>query len=327
MNLSVLLIWALRLISVSLAFYEWVGGPMFNSVNPDSVLPLMSDKVTGAGVLALIFAAMTFTSSEKRFWALFFWFWPLVALHACVIAPGHGWWFPGKALSSVGHQIDGLFYLILIIVTVTFVATEFALGYALWKGANRSDTDKVWFSHGSHRLEILWTIAPAFILVFISMAQLDVVADIRVLNRFPEDTQGGAAAEVMARQFEWRIRYPKPGTRLATTPQPGDLYYVNELHVPATVPTMVNLRTQDVQHSFFIPRLRVKQDAVPGLIIPVWFDAEEAGEYELLCAELCGWGHYKMKARIIAETPAAVAAYMEQLQAEQNEDGVDEDQD
>jgi heme/copper-type cytochrome/quinol oxidase subunit 2 len=46
----------------------------------------------------------------------------------------------------------------------------------------------------------------------------------------------------------------------------------------------------------------VKQDAVPGLVIPVWFEIEKAGEYELVCAELCGWGHYKMKARIIAES-------------------------
>jgi cytochrome c oxidase subunit 2 len=85
---------------------------------------------------------------------------------------------------------------------------------------------------------------------------------------------------------------------------------------------MINLRTQDVQHAFFVPRLRAKQDAVPGLIIPVWFEIEKAGEYELLCAELCGWGHYKMKARIIAETPEQVQQYLSRLEQEQNEDGV-----
>jgi cytochrome c oxidase subunit 2 len=60
------------------------------------------------------------------------------------------------------------------------------------------------------------------------------------------------------------------------------------------------------------------------LIIPVWFEIEEAGEYELLCAELCGWGHYKMKARIIAESPEGVSAYLTRLEREQNEDGVQE---
>jgi cytochrome c oxidase subunit 2 len=159
----------------------------------------------------------------KKFWALFFWFWPLVALYVCLIAPGNNWWFPSKPLSTMGHQIDGLFYLILIIVTVTFVGTEFALGYALWMGATKEPGRRAWFSHGSHKLEVVWTIVPAFVLVFISLTQLDVLADIRVLARFPESVKEAPVAEVMARQFEWRIRYPKPGTELMTSPQPGDL--------------------------------------------------------------------------------------------------------
>ncbi|MFM7040526.1 MAG: cytochrome c oxidase subunit II [Planctomycetaceae bacterium] len=262
----------------------------------------------------------------KKFWAIFFWFWPLVALWLCAVAPANNWWFPSPPLSTLGHQIDGLFYLILIIVAVTFIGTQFALGYALWKGATKGSGDKAWFSHGSHRLEIIWTIVPAFILVFISLTQLDVLAEIRVISHFPKEARKAPAAEVMARQFEWRIRYARPGTELMNEPRPGDLYYVNEVHVPAVQPTMINLRTQDVQHAFFVPRLRVKQDAVPGLIIPVWFEIEQAGEYELLCAELCGWGHYKMKARIIAETPEQVQAYLSRLEQEQNEDGVADEQ-
>ncbi|MGV2340408.1 MAG UNVERIFIED_CONTAM: hypothetical protein LVR18_42615 [Planctomycetaceae bacterium] len=70
----------------------------------------------------------------KKFWAIFFWFWPLVALWLCAVAPANKWWFPSPPLSTLGHQIDGLFYLILIIVAVTFVGTQFALGYAMWKG-------------------------------------------------------------------------------------------------------------------------------------------------------------------------------------------------
>ncbi len=260
----------------------------------------------------------------KKFWALFFWFWPIVALWVCFAAPGMNWWFPSAPKSTLGHQIDGLFYLILIIVTLTFIGTEAALGYVLWRGATKEASGKAWFSHGSHKLEIIWTIVPAFVLVFISLTQLDVLADIRVLSKFPDEAKKGALAEVTARQFEWRIRYPKPGTSLMNDPQPGDLYFVNELHVPAAVPTMVNLRTQDVQHAFFAPKLRVKQDAVPGLVIPLWFEIEEAGEYELLCAELCGWGHYKMKARIVADSPKGVSEYLTRLEADQNEDGVAE---
>ena len=258
----------------------------------------------------------------KKFWALFFIFWPLVAIYACLIAPSRGWWFPSKPLSTMGHQIDGLFYQILLIVTLTFVATQAVFGYALWRGAIKKPGDKALFSHGSHKLEIIWTIVPSFILVFISLTQLEVLANIRVISKFPDEARRAPVAEVMARQFEWRIRYPKPGTELTTEEQSGDLYFVNEVHVPVSQPVMVNLRTQDVQHAFFVPRLRVKQDAVPGLVIPVWFEIEEAGEYELVCAELCGWGHYKMKARIIAESVGAYNKYLASLEAAQNEDGV-----
>jgi cytochrome c oxidase subunit 2 len=260
----------------------------------------------------------------KKFWAFFFCFWPAVAVYACWIAPSRGWWFPSEPMTTVGHQIDGLFYLILIITTVTFIATQIAMGYVLWKGATRSPDAKAFFSHGSHKLEIIWTVVPAFILVFISVTQLEVLANIRVKSRFPDETNVGPIAEVTARQFEWRMRYPKPGTKLMTEPQPGDLYFVNELHVPAQRAVQINLRTQDVQHAFFSPELRVKQDAVPGLVIPMWFEVEKAGAYTLVCAELCGWGHYKMKARIVAESEASLKSYLQSLEAEQNEDGVAE---
>ncbi len=117
-------------------------------------------------------------------------------------------------MSSLGHQIDGLFYLILIIVTVTFIGTQVGLGYVLWKGATKEPGRKAMFSHGSHKLEIIWTIVPSFILVFISLTQLEVLANIRVISKFPEEARKAPIAEVTARQFEWRIRYPKPGTQL-----------------------------------------------------------------------------------------------------------------
>jgi cytochrome c oxidase subunit 2 len=125
----------------------------------------------------------------------------------------------------------------------------------------------------------------------------------------------------MARQFEWRIRYPEPGRILQIQQQPTDLYAVNELIVPAAKPVMIYLKTQDVQHSFFLPELRVKQDAVPGQIIPVWFEATEPGEYVLVCAELCGWGHYKMGARVVALAEEQFEAAMEELAEEQSDDG------
>ncbi len=70
-------------------------------------------------------------------------------------------------------------------------------------------------------------------------------------------------------------------------------------------------------HSFFLPNLRVKQDAVPGMKIPVWFRATETGTFDLVCAELCGWGHYKMKGRLTVESREDFDEWLENKYQEQ----------
>ncbi len=74
----------------------------------------------------------------------------------------------------------------------------------------------------------------------------------------------------------------------------------------------------DVLHSFFLPNLRVKQDAVPGMLIPVWFRPMEEGVFDIPCAELCGWGHYKMKGRLTVESREAYDKYLSDLRKRQN---------
>ena len=276
----------------------------------------------------------------KKFWCVFFVFWPTVAVALCWFAPEANWWFPkdaqgsDMAYSPIGQRIDQLFYLILIITTITFIGTQVGLGYVLFRGAGGRDENNAWYSHGSHNLEVIWTIVPAGILLFIALYQMDTWADYRVKSTYPKESLLNPIAEVTARQFEWRIRYPDPSRKFRSeaevrdwleNPKPDDLYSVNDLHVKSNQPVVIHLRSGDVQHSFFAPRLRVKQDAVPGLVIPVLFEVSKAGEYELVCAELCGWGHYKMGARIQAETEADFLAYLNKLKAEQNDDGVPED--
>lgn len=256
----------------------------------------------------------------NRFWVLFFIFWPIVAVVSCWIAPDMGWWFHAESATKLGTQIDDLFYLILVIVTVVFIGTQIALGYVLWRGIENRE-GKALFTHGSHNLEVIWTIIPSGILLFISLYQLDVWRDFRVQSAFPQQAVEAPIAEVTARQFEWRIRYPAPGKKLQLTPQPDDLYTVNDLHVPSNRPVMIQLRSGDVQHSFFVPDLRVKQDAVPGLVIPIWFEILRAGEYDLTCAELCGWGHYKMRARVMADREDQFQEYLLELQRQQSYDG------
>lgn len=267
----------------------------------------------------------------NKFWLSLFIGWPILAIAWCVASPYYDIWFPGPAMSPMGEQIDNLFYMINIIVTVTFIGTNVALGYVLIRGVrNREEGGKAWFSHGSHTLEVVWSVAPAGILMFISLYQLDVWMRFRVQSHFPEERI--VLAEVTARQFEWRIRYPAPGTEFQSDadirawlagPRPGDLYTVNDIRFPVNKPSTIYLRTMDVQHSFFVPDLRVKQDAVPGQVIPVWFEAKRTGEYDLTCTELCGWGHYKMRGRVVAHSDSEYSAYLQTLKAEQNYDGVE----
>lgn len=268
-----------------------------------------------------------------RFWFFFFMFWATVAVVSFAIAPAMNWWFPGGALSPLGKRIDDLFYLILVITGVTFIGTMIALGYVLWTGSSptRQEQTKSWFTHGNHNLEVIWSIAPAGILLFISLYQMDVWAAFRVKSTFDPEASLQPVAEITARQFEWRLRLPAPSRKFKSkrevedwlrNPAPDDLYSVNELHFPVGKRVLIHLKSEDVLHSFFIPRLRVKQDAVPGLVIPIWFEAEKSGEYELVCAELCGWGHYKMKGQLVAQPEAEYQAYLKQLQASQFDDGV-----
>lgn len=247
--------------------------------------------------------------------------WAVAMVVIFIAAPSLGWWFPGtgEALSHIGEKIDLLFYVVLAITGIVFIGTQAALGYVLWKGATRRPEERAHHFHGSHLLEILWTIIPGFVLLFIAIFQMNVWAEFRIRSYAPEDIE--PIAEVTARQFEWRIRYPAPGKRLMPQPQPDDVYTVNELHVPVNRQVSISLRSEDVQHAFFVPMLRIKQDALPGAVIPIWFDVTKPGTYDLVCAELCGWGHYKMLGRVIAEEDATFRQWKEIAAAHQADDG------
>jgi cytochrome c oxidase subunit 2 len=96
-----------------------------------------------------------------------------------------------------------------------------------------------------------------------------------------------------------------------------DVHAVNDLHLPVDEDILIDLKSMDVLHDLFLPHLRIKQDAVPGMKIPVWFRATEQGTYDLVCAELCGWGHYKMKGRLTVESRSDFDAWLKTRYAEQ----------
>lgn len=245
-----------------------------------------------------------------KFWSVLFLMVPIFGIGLFFWAPSAGYWLP-RDISTHGHQIDHLFNFILVLTGVVFAATEFLLFWFLWRYDAAANRDPVKYTHGSHNLEVVWTILPAATLLFIAIYQMNAWADVKM--RMPKNLP--TTLEVTARQFEWRLRYPGPDGKLGTI---DDIHHVNDMHIPLDEEVLVDLKSMDVLHDLFLPHLRVKQDAVPGMTIPVWFRAKDVGTYDLVCAELCGWGHYKMKGRITIEPRSQYEKWLEQMAAEQS---------
>ncbi len=247
-----------------------------------------------------------------KFWAILFLLVPVLGVACFAVAPYYDIWLP-LDISQHGRTIDHLFYFILWLTGVVFIATEVVLFWFLWRyDGKQGEKRPVSFTHGSHTLEVVWTILPAGTLLFIAIYQMNAWADSKIQSRAPKMTP---TVEVLARQFEWRLRYPGPDGKFDTL---DDVHVVNDLHVPVNEDVLISLKSQDVLHSFFLPNMRVKQDAVPGMMIPVWFrPVQEGSTYDLVCAELCGWGHYKMKGRLTVESRASFDAWLKQKFDEQ----------
>lgn len=136
------------------------------------------------------------------------------------------------------------------------------------------------------------------------------------------------AVRVIAEQFAWHIVYPGPdgefGTMNPALISPAnpvgldrssphgadDILTLNAMHLPIDRPVLVQLSSMDVIHSFGVPAMRVKQDAIPGLYAPVWFTPTLAGQFDIACSQLCGIGHYRMYAQLTVESDADFAKFL-----------------
>src|SRR5262249_5355946 len=156
--------------------------------------------------------------------------------------------------------IDGLFYLILGITGFFFVLTEAILVYALLRYTARPG-HKASYTHGNHKLELIWTVVPGAILLLLAIVQINVWAEVKVQKNMPAPDPNTQQMEVVARQWEWRIRYPsakrmeswvedpKLAEDFARSPHIDDLHLANEIHVwkgdRAPQRVLVHLKTKD----------------------------------------------------------------------------------
>ena len=202
-------------------------------------------------------------------------------------------WLP-EDVSTFGADIDSLFYLIYYITGVTFILVTVLMVWFL-VAYRHKEGRRATYTHGNTTLEIIWTVIPAAI--FIALSFMSVSTWARVKRHAPDsDFELGVAAK----QFNWEVTYPGADGKLGTS---DDVRFDNDLHVPVNKVVRVQLTSKDVIHSFYLPNLRLRQDAVPGRTILVWFEATKPGKYELPCSQLCGFGHSGMKGWLYVHTP------------------------
>ena len=216
------------------------------------------------------------------------------------------WWYP-PAINDLGKEIDSQFVRTFLITGIVFVAAQLGLAYAIFKFRDRGQ--KATYFEGNNTMEIVWTLATIVLFVGLGLYARNAWAEVHFMGASP----GALQIEVTGQQFVWNFRYAGPDGKFGrekpelvsastgnpvgldpTDPASKDDVVFPVIVVPAGREVELIIRSQDVTHSFFVRELRLKQDAVPGMEIHMHFTATEPGDYEIVCSQLCGLGHYRM---------------------------------
>ncbi|MBA3356958.1 MAG: cytochrome c oxidase subunit II [Pyrinomonadaceae bacterium] len=247
------------------------------------------------------------------------------------------WWFP-TAISSHAAALDRQFLITIIVVGLAFTAAQVGLGYMVWKYREDADRSRATYTHGSSKLEVIWTVVTAIIFIGLAVMGQSVWASLR----FNDAPPGSYQVEVVAQQFQWNFHYPGTDRVFGRTdpnliddsglnfigldeadPNAKDDAVHTVLAIPSGRPVELLLRSKDVIHNIWVPQLRFKQDLVPGMVIRVHFTANTPGKYELACAELCGQLHFQMKSYLLVlpddELGALTALPQDQFQTRMTE--------
>ena len=217
------------------------------------------------------------------------------------------WWLP-RNVNMFGHDVDFLFYVILLLTGVAFVGVFVAMILFLIKYRYRPGVPAI-HTHGNNALEVIWTTIPAFIFLALAIYGNEQWSTMR--RQTPP--ANALPVAVVGEQFGWNVRYPGPdgklakmvaakiskenpfGVDVADSAGLDDFTTYNELVFPVGRPVRLYLGSKDVIHAFYVPEFRLYQDMVPGRVYDfVWLKAEATGNFQLACNQLCGQGHYKM---------------------------------
>jgi cytochrome c oxidase subunit 2 len=180
----------------------------------------------------------------------------------------------------------------------------------------------------SKGLEVAVAVVEVVLLVFYAIP-----AWAKRVNRFPTENEA-VVVRVVGEQFAWNIHYPGPDGKFGRTviskvsadnplgldrtdpDAKDDITTINQLYLPVNRPVLVHLSSKDVIHSFGLIEMRVKQDAIPGMSMPVWFVPSRPGEYEIACSQLCGLGHFRMRGFITVQSDQEFRKWLDDQEKE-----------
>jgi cytochrome c oxidase subunit 2 len=224
-----------------------------------------------------------------------------------------------QVASEHGRGIDVMLIYLLVTTGALVVVGHLVLGYFVLRFSRAEGESLALPTRTAQRF---WSVAPAILMSLVAEGGV-LVLGIPVFGQlYTEEAPADAVVvEVTGEQFTWNVRYPgldgkfgrtdpaliTEGNALGVDPSDpaaaDDIHDLALIYVPVNRPVKVRLRSKDVLHSFFLPHHRIKQDAVPGMTIETWFVPNREGEFEIACAELCGFGHYQMRGflRVVSE--------------------------
>lgn len=239
----------------------------------------------------------------------------LITAATVYLFAAHPWWFPA-GVSAHAAVIDHQFLVALWLLGALFIAGQCLLGLLLLRSRFNRNAG---YSRGSWPLEITWTVLIACLFFWFNITGNRLWSEIKLRQPEPDALQ----VEVTGTQFQWYFRYPgndgkfghanpqrfaKPEEGNPLGIDPGDAdgkddIVSTSLVLPVGRDVALTLRANDVIHGLFIPAMRFKQDTVPGMSLQAHFKPLQAGTYEIACSQLCGLGHYRMRAtaRIVSE--------------------------
>jgi len=257
----------------------------------------------------------------------------IIALVSTAIFASHVWWLPVD-VSAHGPAIDRQLMETMVTSGVLFVVSQLALAVFAWRYADRKDGRRVkTFPGGAVPMVVFATVLVGAEVLALTFVGSKVWAGIYQTPPDPNSLQ----VDVQSEQFAFYFRYPGAdrtfgpvhperidegsgnffGLDPANDTTARDDIVVPSLVIPVNRPVSLTLRAKDVGHAFYVPELRIQQDFVPGLTVPLHFTATQTGKFEIVCTQLCGLGHYNMRAYLEVMSQEQFDQWLRERAAEQ----------